>query len=73
MRSFSDAQTLSDSRTKEQERYSDGQARPGAVGVRGEGDLCGTWSVRVLIIIIIIIGYIFATIISKTSQTRLRT
>ena len=46
MRSFSDAQTLSD-RTEEQERYSDGQARPGAVGVRGEGDLCGTWSVRV--------------------------
>ena len=40
MRSFSDAQTLSD-RTEEQKRYSYGQARPGAVGVRGEGDLWG--------------------------------
>ena len=40
MRSFSDAQTLSD-RTEEQERYSYGQGRPGAVGVRGEGDLWG--------------------------------
>ena len=40
MRSFSDAQTLSD-RTEEQERYSYGQARPGAVVVRGEGDLWG--------------------------------
>ena len=40
MRSFSDAQTLSD-RTEEQDRYSYGQARPGAVDFRDEGDLWG--------------------------------
>ena len=48
MRSFSDAQTLSD-RTEEQERYSYGQARPGAVGVRGEGDLWGCGGYRHLL------------------------
>ena len=48
MRSFSDAQTLSD-RTEEQERYSYGQARPGAVGVRGEGDLWGRGGYRHLL------------------------